>query len=66
MLGIRFEKLIANNKKQSVFEQLLSLFLEIMVHTSGDVDETFKWLKWDLRMVNPTRPFQAGSLFLYP
>jgi Ca-activated chloride channel family protein len=46
MLGIRFEKLIANNKKQSVFEQLLSLFLEIMVHTSGDVDETFKWLKY--------------------
>lgn len=44
MLGIRFEKIIEKSINKSVFEQLLSLFLEVMVHTSGDVEEAFKWL----------------------
>lgn len=45
MLGNRFQKYIPQKDNRSPFEKLLSVFLEIMVHTSGDVEETFNWLE---------------------
>ena len=45
MLGHRFEKFIESNDSRSPFEKLLEIFLEIMVHTSGDVEESFKWME---------------------
>lgn len=44
MIGHRFEKYIAPNDNRTPFEKLLEIFLEIMVHTSGDVEETFRWM----------------------
>jgi len=44
MLGFRFEKYIEPDDDRSPFEKLLEIFLEIMVHTSGDVEETFRWM----------------------
>jgi hypothetical protein len=45
MVGHRFIKYVVPDDKRSTFEKLLEIFLEIMVHTSGDVEETFRWLK---------------------
>lgn len=45
MRGIRFEKYIQNAKEESIFDKLLKIFLELMTHTSGDYEESFKWLK---------------------
>jgi len=45
MSGHRFQKYIPEADERTPFERLLELFLELMVHTSGDVDETFKWMK---------------------
>lgn len=41
----RFEKFIPEKDDRSVFEKLLEIFLEVIVHTSGDVEEAFRWLK---------------------
>jgi uncharacterized protein with von Willebrand factor type A (vWA) domain len=45
MLGHRFSQFIPKADERSPFERLLELFLELMVYTSGDVDETFRWMK---------------------
>ena len=45
MSGHRFQKYIPEADERSPFDRLLELFLELMVHTSGDVDETFSWMK---------------------
>ncbi|NND95533.1 MAG: hypothetical protein HKN45_11775 [Flavobacteriales bacterium] len=45
MLGHRFSKYIEPKDDRTPFEKLLELFLELMVYTSGDVDETFRWMK---------------------
>lgn len=45
MVGFQFSKFIAKQDLRTPFEQLLELFLELMVHTSGDVEETFRWLE---------------------
>lgn len=44
MLGTRFTKYIPTNKKAKGFEDLLKLFLQIMILTSGDVSEALDWL----------------------
>jgi len=44
MIGLRFSKFNPKADDRSPFEKLLELFLEIMVHTSGDVEETFDWM----------------------
>lgn len=43
MKGIQYSALEA--KDQSPFETLLELFKEIIVHTSGDVEEALDWLR---------------------
>ena len=45
MIGFRFSEYTPNEESKSVFDTLLDLFLEIMVHTSGNVDETFDWME---------------------
>lgn len=44
MIGYRFTEKRADAQGQSPFEELLKLFLQLMVHTSGDVAETLSWM----------------------
>jgi Ca-activated chloride channel homolog len=44
MIGIRFSKYSGNKSKLSPFDQLLDLFLQLLVVTSGDVSEALNWL----------------------
>jgi uncharacterized protein with von Willebrand factor type A (vWA) domain len=45
MLGTRFGKYIPPQDDRSPFEKLLPLFLEMLTHTSGDVEEALDWMK---------------------
>ena len=45
MIGHRFQHYIPEADERTPFERLLELFLELMVYTSGDVDEAFRWMK---------------------
>ena len=44
MIGFRFSE-FKEDTTQSPFDRLLKLFLELMTYTSGDVEETFDWMK---------------------
>ncbi|MBL8001096.1 MAG: VWA domain-containing protein [Flavobacteriales bacterium] len=44
MLGHRFAKYIPPQDDRSPFEKLLPLFLELLTHTSGDVEEALDWM----------------------
>ncbi len=44
MLGTRFTKYIPQKRENQGFEDLLKLFLQIMIITSGDVSEALNWL----------------------
>lgn len=44
MLGHRFSRYIPENKEKSAFDNLLKVFLQLMVITSGDVAETLHWM----------------------
>jgi Ca-activated chloride channel family protein len=44
MLGHRFAKFIPPQDDRSPFEKLLPLFLELLTHTSGDVEEALDWM----------------------
>ena len=45
MIGVRFQEFVAEENNETPFERLLKIFLEIMTHTSGDFEESFRWLK---------------------
>lgn len=45
MIGFRFQEFSEEEKKQTPFERLLEIFLELMTHTSGDYEESFRWLE---------------------
>jgi uncharacterized protein with von Willebrand factor type A (vWA) domain len=45
MIGIRFQEFIAEESNETPFEKLLKLFTELMTYTSGDYEESFRWLK---------------------
>ena len=45
MLGHRFTKYIPVDDQRTPFEKLLPLFLELLMHTSGDVEEALDWMK---------------------
>lgn len=45
MIGTRFTKYIPPKDDRTPFEQLLPLFLELLTHTSGDVEEALDWMK---------------------
>src|SRR5690554_6333336 len=44
MIGIRFTKYIPQNNKAQGFDELLKMFLQLLIITSGDVAETLNWL----------------------
>ena len=44
MRGFQFSKYIDPKANQTPFERLLDIFLEVMVYTSGDVDEALNWM----------------------
>lgn len=44
MIGHRFAKYIPPQDDRSPFEKLLPLFLELLTHTSGDVEEALDWM----------------------
>jgi len=45
MLGFRFDEHIATEEDESIYDKLLKIFLELMTYTSGDFEESFRWLK---------------------
>lgn len=45
MIGFRFDAFIPKENNETPFERLLKIFLELMTHTSGDYEESFRWLK---------------------
>ena len=44
MIGWRFSEWIPEQSGQDVFSRLLEVFKELLVYTSGDVDEALNWL----------------------
>ncbi len=44
MIGWRFSEYLPDPNQGSLFDQLLKLFKEILVHTSGNVSEALSWL----------------------
>ncbi|MBL7965226.1 MAG: VWA domain-containing protein [Flavobacteriales bacterium] len=44
MLGHRFARFVPPKDDRSPFEKLLPLFLELLTHTSGDVEEALDWM----------------------
>jgi uncharacterized protein with von Willebrand factor type A (vWA) domain len=45
MRAFRFQRYVPPQDDRSPFEKLLPLFLELLTHTSGDVDEALDWMK---------------------
>ena len=45
MIGFQFSKYVPPVDDRTPFERLLEIFLELIVHASGDVDETFRWME---------------------
>lgn len=43
MIGLRFSEYTGEGK--SIFDKLLDIFKELLLHTSGDVDEALDWLE---------------------
>ena len=44
MTGYKFTEFIPDNEGKSTFDKLLDLFMQILVYTSGDVNEALSWL----------------------
>ena len=44
MIGWRFKNFVPGEEGGSLFDQLLKLFQELLVYTSGDVAESLTWL----------------------
>lgn len=44
MLGHRFARYVPPQDNDTPFERLLPLFLELLTHTSGDVEESLEWM----------------------
>lgn len=45
MIGFQFSEYKEDELNESPFERFLKIFLELMTHTSGDYEESFRWLK---------------------
>ena len=56
MIGYQFSEFIPEKDTRTPFEKLLELFLELMVYTSGDVEETFSWMEEIDKEHNITTP----------
>ena len=56
MIGWNFKKFIPSDDEQNPFEKLLKLFKELLLHTSGDVNEAISWLTELDKKYNLTTP----------
>ncbi len=56
MIGWQFGKFIPRDDGQSLFDKLFKLFKEMLIHTSGDVDEAISWLTELDKKYNLTNP----------
>lgn len=45
MIGYRFTKFINEQEEKPLFDRLLDIFMEMLVYTSGDVEEAIDWLR---------------------
>ncbi len=45
MSGVRFHRYVPPKDDRTPFEKLLPIFLELLTHTSGDVEEALDWMK---------------------
>lgn len=45
MLGFQITEYRSEKDKRTPFEKLLDIFLELVTHTSGDVDEALDWIR---------------------
>jgi uncharacterized protein with von Willebrand factor type A (vWA) domain len=45
MLGFQFQEIDLDKDQKSDFERILDIFLELLTHTSGDVEEALSWLR---------------------
>lgn len=45
MQGFQFTEYIPDQDKKSPFDRLLEIFMELLTHTSGDVEEAIEWLR---------------------
>ena len=44
MIGWQFSEFTGGSSGKSIFDQLLEIFKEVLLHTSGDVQEALSWL----------------------
>jgi len=56
MIGWQFGKYLPRDDGQSLFDKLFKLFKEMLIHTSGDVDEAISWLTELDKKYNLTNP----------
>ena len=45
MLGYGFTRFTEKDEKKDPFQKLMNIFTELLVHTSGDVEESIEWLR---------------------
>ena len=60
MIGWRFSEYIPGSNAGSVFDQLMRLFKELIVHTSGNVSEALSWL------TELDKQYNSGLLYTSP
>ncbi|MCB9233547.1 MAG: hypothetical protein H6581_17960 [Bacteroidia bacterium] len=63
MIGFRFSEFQSEEGKKPPFERLLDIFLELMVHTAGDVGEAMNWMNILDRKYNLTNDDYAMGDF---
>jgi Ca-activated chloride channel homolog len=54
MLGYRFAEYIPQESSKTTFEKLRDIFLQILIHTSGDINEAMSWMNQLDRKYNLT------------
>jgi uncharacterized protein with von Willebrand factor type A (vWA) domain len=64
MQGYQFSKFDPSQNGKSPFEQLLDIFMQILTHTSGDVNEAMQWMNELDKQYNLTKEdYGMGDFF---
>jgi len=64
MIGWKFGDVVHDDKGNNTFNRLLKLFKELLLHTSGDVDEALSWLTELDRQYKLTTPEYGMADFI--
>lgn len=64
MIGWQFSEYVPKDGEGSIFERLLKLFQELLIHTSGDVSEALRWLTELDKQYNLTTPDYGIANFI--